>query len=111
MGLTGKELGADIYDLFHAGNALMPAMAGVYRSAKTDLGISFSLTRDDSLGLGATGCETEMTTCLNAIKTMLGSNATAVDAVGAALVSIARDEYAESDAQAQAEYRRLGGKL
>jgi hypothetical protein len=109
MGKSGGELGADLALLYQTGEQLLPHLADQFRDAKKVLdpisGNSNPWTRDDSLGIGSSGCLTSFNDYLDAISAHLSSTALNLEATGEALKYAATD-YAAADTGAKTVFEQ-----
>lgn len=110
MARTGDELGVELYDLWFAGARRLPALAGEFQSAATQVGGTFSgesaywrpaelsgpygVARDAWASFRDDVCE------------ILSATADNLDRTGEALTLAAR-EYAKTDAVAAARLEQL----
>jgi hypothetical protein len=108
---VGKNLGVDIYELWLAGTARLPAVAALYDEARrnvatTDDNALTALTIPSAL-LGNHGeVLGPWTTLRNELLQILSDTATNLTLVGDALVMAAK-AYADTDHRAEHEFDRL----
>ena len=112
MANSGEELGADLYALWRAGSNNLPRLADEYAGAsdllaQTSAGQAYAFQRPEFFGGGAYGPVYGPWTGLrDDLEKILGDTATNLELTGEALC-LAAQEYAQTDAAAAEEFRRL----
>ena len=113
MADTGMELGVDCYELWHAGQTLLPEMSGQFFLAQYDVtpgNVSYAFQRSGDIGLGATGPFDSWRAVAETLSSFMGQTGHNLADVGVAL-RMAADTYAQTDAAAEAEYQKRQKEL
>ena len=113
MADTGMELGVDCYELWHAGQTLLPEISGQFFLAQYDVtpgNVSYAFQRSGDIGLGATGPYDSWQSVADQLNSYLGQTAQNLADVGVAL-RMAAETYAKTDQAAEAEFQRRQKEL
>jgi hypothetical protein len=109
---SGKDLGADLYELWRAGRDNLPSVASQYKTAgehvaRTDSGLANAFLRPDRFGAGTYGPVYGPWKGLrDELEKILSDTATNLELTGEALC-LAASEYARTDSGASDEFKRL----
>ncbi|MEJ7833494.1 MAG: hypothetical protein WKF79_11300 [Nocardioides sp.] len=107
MGKDGVALGADLYELWSAGQTLLPTAAQQVDAANFDTPFSVGAmcSRAGPIGMGANGPAGGLDSVLDLLNQALTETSQNLKAVGEALIWVA-NEYARTDEAAAAEFHR-----
>jgi hypothetical protein len=113
MSKHGAELGGDLYDLWRSATTSIPQLAGYFESAAGSFeptSSEMAFMRGGDLGESAFGPYGAVRDCYSVLEECVQQTATNLHKVGHALSVVVKD-YATRDAEARAEFERLGGHL
>lgn len=113
MSDTGTVLGVDCYELWHAGNTLLPNVAGEFFLASAGVtpgDAHYGFQRAAGIGLGADGAYGPWSSLCGTLDQALNDTGQNLADVGVAL-RLAADTYAKTDARAQQEYDKRKKEL
>jgi len=105
---SGRQLGVDLYELWHAGQSLIPDVAAefdaAYNGVNDGAGDSFAWYRGGGLGVGGSyGPHSDFQALAQTLGGYLARTYNNLYYVGEALVEAAND-FANTDAEAAAEF-------
>lgn len=110
---TDSDLGANLEELYKAGNSEIPDIADAFASAASKfrmLSFGPSLQRDSSLGTGPTGCSSELAALAASLREAASGASTTMTTVAHNLLVTAQD-LARTDADIKAAFLKAGGRL
>lgn len=113
MSDTGTVLGVDCYELWHAGEVLLPDIAGEFFLASGGVvpgDAHYGFQRAAGIGLGADGAYGAWSSLCDTLDQALNDTGQNLADVGVAL-RLAAETYAKTDAEAQAEYDKRRKEL
>jgi hypothetical protein len=113
MSKHGAELGGDLYDLWRSATSSIPQLAGYFDVAAGSFqptGSESAFMRSGNIGDSCFGPYDAVRDCYSVLEECVQATGTNLRKVGHALSVVVKD-YATRDAEARAEFERLGGHL
>jgi hypothetical protein len=113
MGDSGYDLGVDLYELWHAGQTLVPQMSGEFFLATSGMipgNVSYAFQRGSGIGIGPTGPFPAWQSLCLSLNDAVEHTAQNLADVGVAL-RLAADTFAKTDDAAATEFHKRQKEL
>ena len=111
--IRGKEVAAELAELYKKGRDTMPKVTDSVRGAMNQVYGQYlypELYRSGSLGLGSYGCHEDFADVRSSLGLLLSSLGMKLENCGTNIMKPAQT-LAQVDEETKAEFRRLGGEL